>query len=107
MLNRLGGPAWQPGDWVFTNEMGAPLSPDTVSHYFWRLAKDAKVTARLHDLRHAHASFLLAEGVHAKIVSDRLGHATIAITLDTYSHVLPGLQEKVAEAFEEAMRKAR
>ena len=48
---------------------------------------------RFHDLRHTHASLLLARGVHPKIVSERLGHASISITLDTYSHVLPGLQE--------------
>ena len=51
---------------------------------------------RLHDLRHMHASQLLKQGVQPKIVSERLGHATIGITLETYSHLLPGLQEEAA-----------
>jgi len=51
---------------------------------------------RFHDLRHGHASHLLREGVHPKVVSERLGHATVAITLDRYSHVLPGLQDEAA-----------
>jgi integrase len=52
---------------------------------------------RFHDLRHSHASQLLKAGVHPKVVSERLGHAGIGITLDTYSHVLPGLQEDAVQ----------
>jgi len=55
---------------------------------------------RFHDLRHAHATLLLLQGVHPKIVSERLGHASIGITLDTYSHVLPSLQNDAADAFD-------
>ena len=58
---------------------------------------------RFHDLRHSHATLLLKAGIHAKIVSERLGHANIGITLDTYSHVLPGLQERAAERFDEML----
>jgi len=58
---------------------------------------------RFHDLRHSHATLLLKVGIHPKIVSERLGHANIGITLDTYSHVLPGLQEKAAERFDEML----
>lgn len=54
---------------------------------------------RFHDLRHTHASLMLLQGVHPKVVSERLGHANIGITLDTYSHVMPGLQEKAAAKF--------
>ena len=57
---------------------------------------------RLHDARHTHASLMLKQGIHPKIVQERLGHATIAITLDTYSHVAPGLQEAAAKRFDEA-----
>jgi integrase len=55
---------------------------------------------RLHDARHMHASLMLKQGVHPKIVQERLGHATIAVTLDTYSHVAPGLQEAAAAGFD-------
>ena len=56
---------------------------------------------RLHDARHTHASLMLKQGVHPKIVQERLGHATISVTLDTYSHVTPGLQEAAAKGFDE------
>ena len=57
-------------------------------------------------LRHSHATQLLKQGIHPKVVSERLGHATVAITLDTYSHVLPGMQEEAAESIDAALRKA-
>ena len=59
---------------------------------------------RFHDLRHTCATLLLSRNVNPKIVSEMLGHANIAITLDTYSHVLPDMQEKAAKALEEALR---
>ena len=52
--------------------------------------------SRLHDLRHTHATLALQAGIHPKVVSERLGHATIAITLDTYSHAIPAMQEEAA-----------
>jgi integrase len=58
---------------------------------------------RFHDLRHTCATLLLSENVNPKIVSEMLGHATIAITLDTYSHVLPTMQESAAQATEDAL----
>jgi len=69
----------------------------------WRtaIAKSAVPNFRFHDLRHAHATLMLMQGVHPKIVSERLGHASIGITLDTYSHVLPGMQAEAAQAFDE------
>jgi len=60
---------------------------------------------RLRDLRHAHASQLLKAKVHPKIVSEPLGHASIGITLDTYSHVMPGMQEEAAEKIDEGPRR--
>jgi len=59
----------------------------------------------VHDLRHTHATLMLKAGVHPKVVSERLGHANISITLDTYSHVLPGLQEAAAERFDVLLEK--
>ena len=69
-----------------------------------RLVKAAGVPAiRFHDLRHTHATLLLKEGIQVKIVSERLGHANIAITLDTYSHVLPSMQTQAAEGIDRAL----
>lgn len=61
---------------------------------------------RFHDLRHSHATQLLRHGVHPKVVSERLGHSTVGITLDVYSHVLPGMQEEAAKRIDKALRLA-
>jgi integrase len=83
---------------VFTRPDGAPIHPDLISDWFERLAREAGLPKiRLHDVRHSYASAALAAGIPAKIVSERLGHATVQITLDTYSHVLPGLDAQAAE----------
>ena len=63
-----------------------------------RAVKQARLPEiRLHDLRHSHATLALRAGIHPKVVSERLGHATVSITLDTYSHAIPALQEEAAE----------
>ena len=74
---------------------------------FRRLTRKAGPDLKLSGLRHTHASLLLRQGVHPKIVQERLGHATIAVTLDTYSHVTEGLQEKAALAFERELAAER
>ena len=61
---------------------------------------------RFHDLRHSHATHMLASGIHPKIAQERLGHATVAITLDLYSHVLPGMQADAAVRVDEVLRQA-
>ena len=92
------GSAWVSHDLVFTRHDGEPLHPDFVSQSFERLVKSMGLPRiRLHDLRHTHASLALAAGIHPKVVSERLGHSTVSITLDTYSHVIPSLQSEVAE----------
>ena len=79
---------------------GRPMLPSTVTKAFRRIADKAGLHGvRLHDLHHTHGSLMLQAGVHPKIVSERLGHASVNITLDTYSHVLPGVQEEAAERF--------
>jgi integrase len=94
----LAGSIWHDEDLVFCREDGQPLDPDSVTGTFERLsARAALPRIRLHDARHTAASLLLAAGVHPKVVQERLGHATIATTLDTYSHVMPGLGEDAAE----------
>ena len=61
------------------------------------MRKEKLPLIRLHDLRHTHATLSLQAGVHVKIVSERLGHSSVVITLDTYSHAIPGLQRDAAE----------
>jgi integrase len=80
-------------DLAFSALEGKPLRPNTVSRAWTTLAARAGLNViRLHDARHSHASLMLKQGIHLKIVQERLGHSSIAITLDTYSHVAPGLQ---------------
>lgn len=82
---------------VFTTLDGSPLHPGQFSGRFDRLVKAAGVPRiRLHDLRHTHATLALQAGIHPKVVSERLGHSNIAITLDTYSHAIPALEEEAA-----------
>ena len=81
---------------MFTDGPGEPIHPHSISQNFERIARRAAVRIiRLHDLATRTARF--AAGVHPKVVSDRLGHATVAFTLDVYSHAVPALQEEAAE----------
>ena len=103
-LRRLLGETLEPKDLVFSHPDGEPIRPDSLTRAFRRMAKSLGLEAvRLHDLRHAHATLMLQQGIHPKVVSERLGHSSIAITLDTYSHVLPGIQEAAALRFEEGL----
>jgi len=90
-------------DFVFSNIDGKPLLPNSVTHAWIKLVRSTGIKPiRLHDARHTHASLMLKQGTHPKIVQERLGHSSISITLDTYSHVAPGLQEAAAERFDQA-----
>jgi integrase len=71
------------------------------------VAKTALPRIRFHDLRHAHATHLLTSGVRSKIASERLGHSKVGITLDLYSHVMPGMQEDAAAKVDAALRAAQ
>jgi len=89
--------AWVETGLVFTLENGKALDPESVSRYFRQAVKQSMLPPiRLHDLRHTHATLALQAGIHPKVVSERLGHATISITLDTYSHAIPAMQEEAA-----------
>jgi len=91
-------------DFVFAHPDGSPLDPSTVSHAFNKVIRRAGLPhIRLHDLRHTHASLLLQAGVHPKIAQERLGHSSIRVTLDTYSHVIGGLQEAAAQRFDDLL----
>jgi integrase len=97
----LAGPAYHDRDLVFATGLGTPLEPGNVLRTWRRIVAAAGLPGlRIHDLRHGHATLMLGQGVHPKVVSERLGHASINITLDTYSHVLPGLQAAAAEALD-------
>ena len=86
---------------------GAPLQPRSVTHEWMRIIQRTSLPRiRFHDLRHSHATQMLAAGVHPKIASERLGHSTIGVTLDLYSHVLPGMQADAAERVDEAIQRA-
>ena len=84
-------------DLVFANYDGKPLDPSTVTHNFGRIVKKAGLDVRVHDLRHSYATLRLTAGIHPKIVQEMLGHSSIQITLDTYSHTVPGMQKAAAE----------
>jgi integrase len=89
---------WEEHGLVFTQRNGRPLDPDHFSQDFVRLSREAGLPRiRLHDARHSHATLLLAAGVDPKVASERLGHHSVAFTLDVYSHVVPGMQAEAAE----------
>jgi integrase len=91
------GEAWSESGLVFDRGDGAVARPDAVSRALVAMTRSAEVRSiRFHDLRHTLASLMLSAGVNPKVVSERLGHATVGFTLDRYSHLLPGLQEEAA-----------
>lgn len=101
------GDAYSDSGLICARADGSLWKPDTFSADFAGLARKVGLkTVWLHDMRHSHATQLLQQGVHRKIVSERLGHSTIAITLDIYSHVLPGMQEDAALKVDSVLRAA-
>lgn len=107
----LFGPDYSNNDLVFPLPDGTPWPPDSLTASFKHLVKKLGIKGiRFHDLRHSHASQLLKANVHPKIVSERLGHSSIAITMDTYSHITEGIQreavQKIDIALQEAMNKS-
>ena len=89
---------------VFTRQDGEKVNPRNFSKEFSRVAKRAGVKVSLHGLRHTHITNLLKAGVHPKIASERAGHSSVAVTMDVYSHALPGLQEDAASRIDAALR---
>ncbi|AZO63025.1 MULTISPECIES: tyrosine-type recombinase/integrase [unclassified Mesorhizobium] len=86
---------------------GSPIQPRSLTHEWVRvLGNTALPRIRFHDLRHTHATQMLSSGVHPKVASERLGHSTIGITLDLYSHVMPGMQADAAEQVDAALQAA-
>lgn len=99
------GPDWcNDGDLAFTDETGGPIRPEWFSKEFGRLVAASGVPRiRLHDVRHTYATIALKTGIPAKVVSEHLGHSTIAITLDLYSHVTPGIDREATDKISAAM----
>ena len=95
---RLQAIEWQDTGLVFTTPNGEPLSDGHVRKRFYNILSGAELRRqRFHDLRHACASLLLAQNVHPRVVMETLGHSTIALTMNTYSHVLPAAQREAAD----------
>jgi integrase len=100
------GPGWQDHGLVFTTSIGTPLTISSLTNKWFKpglVKAELPSSIRLYDLRHSHATMLLANGVHPKIAAERLGHSTIVLTLDTYSHVQPHMQQDAVERIEESL----
>ncbi len=100
----LAGSRWQDTGMVFTTSIGTYMEPRNLTRHFSRTIKNAGLPPkRFHDLRHTCASLLLAQGVHARVVMEILGHSQIGLTMDTYSHVAPSLQRDAAGRMNDAL----
>ena len=98
------GPLWQHTDYIFTMENGAPIDPDNLSREFRRIVRQAELPhGTLHGLRHSYATALLSANVHPAVVQSALGHSSIMLTIDTYSHVMPGLEEAAARRIDDIL----
>jgi integrase len=85
---------------------GQALQPRSLTHAFVKFVRQHGLQIRLHDLRHTHATHMLASGVHPKIAQERLGHSSVGITLDLYSHVLPGMQAEAVARLDDKLQSA-
>jgi integrase len=102
LAERLRSSAWEDNDLVFPNGVGKPWEVGNLKvRNFWPLLDKAHLPhIRIHDIRHTAATMLLLQGIHPKVVSEMIGHSTISITLDLYSHVLPDMQKEAADAMD-------
>ncbi len=100
------GPDYEDGDLVFATATGTPVDDSNLRRWFQRVLKEAGLKPmRFHDLRHTAATLMLRADIHPKVVSERLGHATVSFTLDTYSHVLPDMQRDAAVALDRMLQR--
>ena len=100
------GPGFQDLGFVIRQEDGSPLHPDSMTRKWTRfIQSNDLLRIRLHDLRHSNATALIRAGVNPKVVSERLGHADVSITLNTYTHVLPDMDAAAADKLDEILLK--
>ena len=101
----IAGSAWQANDLVITTGFGTPVIARNLNRSFDRLKKKYNMKSiTFHELRHTHATLLLKANIHPKIVSERLGHSTIKVTLDRYSHVIPNMQKEAADLIDQLLQ---
>jgi len=99
------GKKWQENDLLFPSTIGTPLDPRNIAKHFENLLKEIKIPrVRFHDLRHTAATLMLQRGIHPKVVQERLGHSSISLTLDTYSHVIPSMQGDAADEIDDLLQ---
>ncbi len=92
------GDIWQENDLLFPSTKGSPHEPRNLQRHFENLLEKIELPKiRFHDLRHTAATLMFKQGVHPKVVQERLGHSSISLTLDTYSHVIPSMQSQAAD----------
>lgn len=97
---------WPDHFFIFANEVGKPIRPDSISQWWRRFTSKYKLKhIRFHELRHTSATLLINEGVHAKVISERLGHADISTTMNIYGHVLAEADQTAAKHFDSFFRK--
>jgi len=98
------GERWQENDLIFPSTIGTPMEPrNLIRFHDETLQKFGLPPIRFHDLRHTAATLMLQQGTNPKIVQERLGHASIQLTMDTYSHVLPDMQNEIANRMDELL----
>jgi integrase len=100
------GPVWKEEGYVFTHADGSPVLPGSLTPAFALLVKELELPhLTFHGLRHAFATLGLLAGINPKVVSEALGHSSVTITLDTYSHVLPNMQDELAAAIANILKR--
>jgi integrase len=98
---KAAGGSWEDGDFVFASDCGSPLDISNVLHHFQRVCRSLGLPKlRFYDLRHTHASLLIAQGMHPKLIAERLGHSSIKLTMDTYGHLFEGSDSEAANAMQ-------
>ena len=101
---QFAGDKWQEMDLIFPSSIGTPMDTHNMRKEFKEILANAGLPdIRFHDLRHTAATLMLQQNVHPKVVQERLGHSDISLTLNTYSHVLPGMQEEADEKLDELL----